>query len=282
MFSLSDRLLAALKEDGYDCDVTTQAFVDSRSKGNADIIAKENGIFCGETLFETLNALFNQTLTLSAHFREGQHFNRGDCLATFSGPVATLLGLERVMLNLLQRSCGIASLTQAYVQALNDEKIQILDTRKTLPLWRDLDRLAVQAGGGYNHRFNLSDMMLIKENHLQALAQQQGLSSLPDCLSQFKDAKPNLKIEIEIEKMQQLESFNLNSVDYVLLDNFSLSDLDLAIGFCKLNYPKLKIEVSGNITLETIKRYRNKAIHRISCGALTHSVPACDLSFLIR
>jgi len=282
MISLSDRLSAALKEDGFHHDVTTLFFVEEKSIGQAAIIAKDEGVFCGATLLSTLNELLAQSFHIDINFQDGQAFNVSDCLAILTGPIASALSIERVMLNLLQRSCGIASLTQRYVQALDDTAIRILDTRKTLPLWRDLDRLAVKAGGGFNHRFNLSDMMLIKENHLHALHQKNGLSSLPKLLSRFREGHPSLKIEMEIETVKQLQSFDLKDLDYLLLDHFSLSDLDFAITYCQNYYPKIHLEVSGNITLDNIHRYRGKAIQRISCGALTHSVPACDLSFLMQ
>ena len=171
-----------------------------------------------------------------------------------------------------------SSLTATYVKTLNNSAIAICDTRKTTPGLRFLEKAAVKAGGGVNHRFNLSDMILIKENHLAVLEKAGGLTSLTTLIDQAKQRQPNLKAEIEIENIQQLHDLDLSLCDYIMLDNFSIADIPQAASLCRQLYPKAKIEVSGNVSLTTISSYRHLDIDRISVGALTHSVPAFDIS----
>eukprot|EP01047_Picozoa_sp_COSAG01_P000485 COSAG01_NODE_9_length_43729_cov_66.133463_22_plen_298_part_00 len=280
MMNLANRLKLALEEDAYQQDITSQTLCNQPVIGEAQLIAKQAGIFYGTALITALCVLISPSIQIKLMISDASSFNVGACLVKLKGDMRDLLRLERVLLNLLQRLCGIASQTQAYVQALDDPNIKILDTRKTTPLWRDLEKAAVRAGGGYNHRLNLSDMLLIKENHLSMLAVHAGLGALDQKLSALKTQNPTLKIEIELETLAQLQLLNLRHVDYLLFDNFSLAKLDEAIAYCQQHYPDKILEVSGNINLANISRYRNKAIHRISCGALTHSVQACDLSLL--
>ena len=227
-----------------------------------------------------MSQIVTPPITPTIHIKNGSPLSPKTVIATLTGNAHSILKTERVMLNLLQRLSGIATQTNAYVHALNNPNIQILDTRKTTPLWRDLERKAVLAGGGYNHRHNLSDMVLIKENHLAL--NHTTPEQLATKLRTIKQTHPHLKIEIEIETLAQLETLPLEDVDYILLDNFSETLLDKAIMCCQKKYPTKLIEVSGNITLANIHTLQTKAIHRISCGALTHSVTACDLSLLIQ
>lgn len=213
---------------------------------------------------------------------DGDIVRPGDKIAEFKGAIAALLKAERVMLNFVQRLSGISTVTKQFVETLNNPLIKVMDTRKTTPNMRLLEKNAVLAGGGANHRFGLSDMILIKENHLAQLAKENRIQDLPLLLSTFKQANPKTKIEIEIETPDQLEQLDLRFVDIVMLDNFSMANIHKALDIYKEHHFTFELEVSGNITLDTIAQYRELDIHRISVGSLTHSVRALDLSLLIQ
>ena len=182
---------------------------------------------------------------------------------------------------MIQKLSGIATLTKAFVDALDNPNISVLDTRKTTPGLRFLEKEAVLAGGGVNHRLSLSDMVLIKENHLSLLAKEAHVNTLPDRIKDFKTRHPSFTIEIEVTSLAQLTSIDFSYIDFVLLDNFSIEDVKKAVSTCKKSASHLKIECSGNITLKTIGYYRNLNIDRISVGSLTHSAGALDMSLLI-
>ncbi|MGE4170398.1 MAG: carboxylating nicotinate-nucleotide diphosphorylase [Candidatus Margulisiibacteriota bacterium] len=275
MPSLAERIRLALAEDIPTTDVTTEAFV-SDYPAEAVIIAKADGVFCGGAVVATVLGEFG--ITPSVLISDGTRVFRGTTVTLFSGPVSAILKLERVLLNLIQHLSGIATQTRRYVEALDDPAIQILDTRKTTPMWRDVEKQAVLAGGGFNHRHSLSDMVLIKENHLADLARHGKLGDLRNRMAAVKTQFPGIKIEIEIENNTQLETLDLGLADYILLDNYPMDQLETALTLCKSRGFQAEIEVSGNITLDNIGRYKGLPIHRISCGSLTHSVPALDLS----
>ena len=316
---LKSLLKMALDEDCPQGDITTDFFLSSNSPAKAILSAKEPGIFYGEeviqTIFEVLCPFQNKTgpATLSKSLQSpisigsfhdlkaGFHFETGintnikleftqknaatlsnqDVICTLEGPLPILLKAERVMLNITQHLSGIATTTKAFVQALNNPKIDILDTRKTTPLYRSLERHAVLAGGGKNHRFSLSDMVLLKENHLAGIEKAGHLSRLKELMVGFKHQHPTKKIEIEIETLDQLKTLDLSEADYILLDNFNLDLIEPAVTLCQLRGFKAEIEISGNVTLDTISRYAHLPIHRISVGSLTHSPKALDLSLRI-
>lgn len=277
--SLIQRIQFALTEDAPNGDITSQFMINSTHESMAHIIAKQKGIFYGEKIIYAFNTIHKESLVITNLKKDGESFNNQTVLLKLEGNTQTILLVERVLLNLLQRCCGIATTTQNMVQALNNKTIDILDTRKTSPLWRDLEKEAVLAGGGKNHRESLSDMMLIKENHIKHGIKDPESFHLN--LKAHKKKHPHIQIEIEINTLSQLENLRFDYVDYILLDNFSLKELDQAIFLCEKNAPHAKIEISGNISQKSILSLSDKKIHRISCGALTHSVKACDLSLLI-
>ncbi|MEK9657577.1 MAG: carboxylating nicotinate-nucleotide diphosphorylase [bacterium] len=280
--SLKQKLLYALEEDMPHTDVTCETLALSDTPGFGTLIAKESGIFYGSSVLQAIALCCTPPISITGLIEDGTAFSAKDPIAHLSGNIQDLLRIERVLLNLLQHLCGISTQSHAFVQALDNPSIQILDTRKTTPLWRDLEKAAVVAGGAFNHRQSLSDMVLIKENHLALLPMQQMSSYLTQKILESKTKHPNLKIEVEVENLEQLSKLDLSLADYILFDNFSLEMLDEAILYCQHNYPHKQLEVSGNICLDNIHLYRDRAIHRISCGALTHSVVACDLSLLIK
>ncbi len=268
----------ALEEDCPAGDVTAQCLLKKNTLHEATIISKDTGIFCGELIFSSLIALVSPLIEYQIHVKDGEPLTPNQYIATLKGPAFSLLILERPLLNFLQRLCGISTLTHRYVTTLNNPKIDILDTRKTSPGLRDLEKYAVKIGGGKNHRMSLSDMVLIKENHLDALKKEGAIAELHTRIQSFKLAAPHIPIEIEIETLDQLEAFDLKAVDFILLDNFDISDIEKAIVQCKAKGYTAKLEISGNISLETLPLYRHLDIHRISIGKLTHSAPAFDLS----
>lgn len=281
-YPLETLLLSALEEDCPTGDITTQFFLNQEAKAKATLIAKASGIFFGKIVVETLFKGLQHPYHILWSIQDGQTVNPQDVICTIETTLPILLKAERVMLNFLQRLSGIATTTHAFVKALNNPKIALLDTRKTTPLYRFLEREAVKAGGGTNHRLNLSDMVLLKENHLTQMAHENTLNQLGSLMSHFKTNHPDKKIEIEIETLNQLETLDLHHADIIMLDNFALTDISQAVALCKSRGFKAKIEVSGNVTLETIGQFTALPIDRISVGSLTHSPKALDLSLLIQ
>ncbi len=275
---LKTRLTYALLEDCPTQDITTTTFIPESNTATATIIAKETGIFFGQAVISELCTLVSPPIAVQFNTLDGQAVAPGHLIVTLTGLTHTLLKIERVLLNLIQHTSGIATLTTQFVRALNDPAIEILDTRKTTPLWRDLEKQAVVAGGGHNHRHSLSDMILIKENHLAQLENNHQLHTFGAIIAEHKRQHPDLKIEVEIETLDQLTQLDLSQVDYLLFDNFELADLKKAIQLCDTVARHAKREVSGNITLDTIANYHLIPIHRISIGQLTHSPKALDLS----
>lgn len=270
---LDQILEMALLEDFVDQDVTSDLFLSATDKVQAYIIAKESGVFFGKDIITWIAKRYRLNAECVA---DGYLFKSGERLITVLGSVNALLKIERTLLNFIQRLSGVATLTRQFIEALNDPAIAICDTRKTNPGMRYLQKAAVLAGGGTNHRFHLADMMLIKENHIDGTSQ-----PLEKLLQAFKLENPNIPIQIEARDLAELESLPLSELDMILLDNFSMQTLEAALNYLESkNYQGL-IEVSGNITLTTIKQYRHKKIHRISVGALTHSAPCIDLSLLL-
>ena len=280
LLTLTDIINAALREDMPDGDVTTNLMVSLPSVTSARLISKEAGIFYGAEVIDEVCRIVDSQIEITHHIGNGSPVQKDDVITEFKGLDSSLLIAERVMLNFAQRLSGIATRTRSFVDRLDSPTIHVLDTRKTTPLFRFLERRAVVAGGGFNHRLNLSEMVLIKENHLSSFLSKNQVSRLPVMFSSFKAFFPEIPIEIEIETLDQLRQFELSRVDCILLDNFSLEDIPTAVQICKDRGFRAQIEVSGNVTLETIALYRDLPIQRISVGALTHSVPALDLSLL--
>ena len=276
-------LKAALSEDCPSEDLTTALVVgpwlDPVSKGH--LIAKESGIFFGADIIDRIFTALGLPVTITHFISDGETFSNQSVITSIEGPLSALLKAERVLLNLLQHLSGIATKTARYKKALGNDRIQLLDIRKTTPLLRFLERKAVVAGGGHNHRENLSTMVLIKENHLRHLEQTGQLGELDTLLSNQKAKSQDILIEIEIETLEQLRQLPLGHADIILLDNFDTALVSQAVEICRERGYTAAIEVSGNITLDTIQAYRELPVDRISCGSLTHSVDSIDISFLI-
>jgi len=271
----------SLNEDAPHGDITVDSLFDQSTSQNATLIAKSNGIFFGKAIIQAFLNYADPDHQVIFYVDDGDFVTASTKLCNFKSTFSKILLIERSMLNLIQHLSGVATLTNQFVKKLNAPHIAICDTRKTMVGLRNLEKNAVKAGGGTNHRFGLSDMILIKENHLKLFENLYALSSLDSVIQRAKRTNPQLKAEIEIETLDQLKTLPLASFDYVMFDNFSITSIPEASAFCRSLYPHLKIEVSGNVSLDTIENYRCLDIDRISIGALTHSAPAFDISLLL-
>lgn len=268
---------AALAEDDAFADGTTEYLEVGDRPLAARIEARARGVIAGLDLARTAFELLDPDVGFTADVSDGDRVGRGDRIVSLRGRAGAVLGAERVALNFLQRLSGIATLTAAYVHAVAGTGTRVLDTRKTTPLFRKLEKYAVRAGGGENHRFSLSDMLLVKENHFRAVG---GAKKFVEILGA---RKPPLEIEVEVDSIDFLVELLGAPVDRIMLDNFIPAEVTRAVSivaefrgknpsFCPA------IEVSGGITLESVRDYAVEGVDYISVGALTHSVPALDLS----
>lgn len=277
-----DQLLdAATAEDIGSGDATSQALLAPGESCAGTFAARSPGVMAGFEIVERFYRRLDPEVRLEAEVAEGHSFPAGATLACIHGPAIAVLSGERTALNILQRMCGVASVTRRYVQAVEGTKAKICDTRKTIPGWRALDKLAVYLGGGTNHRRGLYDMILIKDNHI-LLAGRQNAEASAAWAVQTARARSELKIEVEVESLDELEQVLSAEPDLILLDNMDEDDLRLAVKIvnrrCQaetLRRPLL--EASGGIELGTVRRVAETGVDRISVGALTHSAPALDI-----
>lgn len=257
-----------LAEDAPHGDVTSQVFVPESATGTARLVAREPGVFSGGLVFEIAMTAVDADVTVTLEVAEGERFTAGQSLAVVEGPARAILQSERVALNLVQRMCGIATLTAAYAEAAGPE-VRVTDTRKTTPGLRALERHAVVCGGGHNHRFSLSDAVMAKDNHVALV------DDLTEAIRQARARLPHtMHLEVEVDRLDQIEPVLAGGVDTIMLDNFSLEDLrtgvDLVAG-------RAIVEASGGVTLDTIAAIATTGVDVISVGALTHSVRHLDL-----
>ena len=263
----------ALQEDGL--DLTTQFILPQPLIGKASIIAKGAGVLCGQALVAAVVQAVDPQTKLHWHKQDRDGVKPGDSVATLDGSLQALLRLERPALNFLQHLSGIATSTRQFVEAAAGSKLKILDTRKTLPGWRRLQKYAVTCGGGYNHRMGLFDQVLIKDNHMAAAG---GMPALLPRLVQMRAAQPQLWIELEVQNLDQLALALQAPVDRIMLDNFSLDQMQQAVSMVR---GKIPLEVSGGVTLPDIAKLASIGVDYVSVGALTHSVKALDISMEI-
>jgi nicotinate-nucleotide pyrophosphorylase (carboxylating) len=267
----------ALDEDAPWGDITSQAFVAAQARVTAQLVAREAGVLCGEDLFVaamTMSAI--EPAEVSAHFslHDGESFRAGDVLATVTGPARAVLQGERVALNFVQRLSGIATLTAKYVAAAKNTEARVVDTRKTTPGLRLVERYAVRCGGGHNHRYSLSDAALVKDNHI-ALMTGGGPAGMAQALQAGRALLPHTAhLEVEVDRLDQIEAALAGGADTVLLDNFSLPDLRAGM---KLIAGRALVEASGGVTLDRIADIAATGVDLISVGALTHSVRSLDM-----
>lgn len=270
MHSLDDLLLQALREDLGHADVTTEAVVAPECTGQAVVVGRQAFRLSGSTPFLRVFQLLDPDLEMSAHYQDGDSVPAGEAVFTLAGRVRPILSGERTALNLLQRLCGIATWTGRLAAVVADTGCRLLDTRKTTPLWRQWEKAAVRDGGGFNHRFGLFDGILIKDNHVAAVG------GVAEAVRRARARAPHtLKIEVEVDRLDQLDEALQAGADLVLLDNFTLPMLRRAVA---VNRGRALLEASGGITVETVRAVAETGVDLVSCGALTHSAPAVDLS----
>jgi len=264
----------AIAEDLGWGDVTTQALIPDDQHGSATVIAKATGIVAGTELARQVLLKIDPRLTVAILIKDGTAIRPGDRIATIKGGVASILKAERLVLNFLQHLSGIASGTARYIEAVAGLNVRVTDTRKTLPGLRALQKYAVRAGGGKNHRKHLGDGILIKDNHLAAL-RSRGLGIKEILAKARQGAPPGIEIEIEVKNLEEAAEAAVGGADIIMLDNMSLEDMRKAV---QLIAGRARVEASGGITLENIRAVAEMGLDLISVGALTHSSKALDIS----
>ena len=264
----------ALEEDAPWGDLTSQTLIPAAVRVSAELVAREDGILCGSELFRAAMSLTDAAIVTTFRFEDGQSFGEGAVLATAEGPARGVLQAERVALNFVQRLSAIATLTAEYVAETAGTRARIVDTRKTTPGLRLVERYAVRCGGGQNHRFSLSDAVMAKDNHLTVVGATGGMS-LTEALRRMRELLPHTThIEVEVDRLDQIEAVLAAEVDTIMFDNFSTADM--RTGVAQVGGRAL-IEASGGITLARIREIAETGVDIISVGALTHSVRALDL-----
>jgi nicotinate-nucleotide pyrophosphorylase (carboxylating) len=269
---------AALLEDAPNGDVTSEHLIPADATAVAELTARESGVFSGAQVFVAAFKLTDSTVEVEMKIRDGEKFEAGQLLAVVTGPARAVLTAERIGLNFTQRMSGIATLTAQYVSKVAGTKANILDTRKTTPGLRAFERQAVLNGGGRNHRFSLSDMVMAKDNHLAVLTR--GGKDLTTELKRVRAELPaNIKLEVEVDRLDQIPAVLAAEVDIIMLDNFSLENLRKGV---ELINGQCTVEASGGVNLETVGEIAKTGVDVISVGALTHSARALDLGLDVK
>lgn len=263
-------LLSALREDITSEDVTTNSVMPENQRGEVDLICKEDGIICGLQVFARVFTLLDEKTQIDFHVHDGDAVKRGELLAELRGDIRVLLCGERTALNYLQRMSGVATAAHQMAALLEGTGIRLLDTRKTTPNNRIFEKYAVRVGGGCNHRYNLTDGVLLKDNHIGAAG------SVTRAVQMARDYAPFVRrIEVEVENLDMVREAVEAGADIIMLDNMSHDTMKEAI---RLIDHRARIEISGNVTEENIARIRDLDVDFVSSGALTHSAPIMDLS----
>ncbi len=273
---LEDRLIdLAFAEDIGDGDHTTLCCIPEDAMGKSHLLIKEDGILAGVEVAKRVFAKFDPTMQVEVLINDGTPVKKGDIAMVVTAKVRSLLQTERLMLNIMQRMSGIATMTNKYVERLKGTKTHVLDTRKTTPGLRMLEKQAVKIGGGMNHRIGLFDMILLKDNHIDFCGG--NTNAITRCHEYLKEKGLDLKIEIEVRNFDELaEAMNCGGINRIMLDNFSVADTKKAVDIVG---GKFETESSGGITFDTIRDYAECGVDFISVGALTHSVKGLDMSF---
>ena len=265
----------ALEEDIKNGDITSETIIPLLEVSNAKIVAKADGVICGLDVFrKVFEILGDQEISLTSEINDGDKVEKGDLIAEFSAPYQTILSGERTALNFLQRMSGVASKTNKFVEALEGTNTKLLDTRKTLPGFRYLDKYSVFTGGGTNHRFGLYDMVMLKENHIKAAG------SITKAVNQIKEKYGSkFKIEVETTNIEEVQETIDLKADIIMLDNMTIEEMTTCVNLID---GRIKTEASGNVNLETIRNIALTGVDYVSVGAITHSVNAMDISLLIQ
>jgi nicotinate-nucleotide pyrophosphorylase (carboxylating) len=268
--AIDEAIDAALREDVPEGDITSEKIIPASSRSEAYFLAKEDGVLAGLPVVSRVFAKLDRSIIFIERFREGSTFHQSDMLARVKGPTIALLKGERTALNFLQRLCGVATVTRRFVEAVAGTKAKILDTRKTTPGLRLLEKYAVRTAGGTNHRLSLSDMVLIKDNHIRCVG---GIS---EAVRRARAAvRPGLRVEVEAADLLQVREALAAGADMILLDNMTVEMMRQAVALAAGRVP---LEASGNMTLDRVRGVAETGVDFISVGALTHSARAIDIS----
>ncbi len=268
--NVDELILGALREDISSEDVSTNAVMRKAQKGEAQLICKQDGVLAGLFVFRRVFELLDADIEVKFSYEDGQTVKNGEIIGTITGDIRAILSGERTALNYLQRMSGIATYTNSIAKLLEGSKVKLLDTRKTTPNNRIFEKYAVKTGGGYNHRYNLSDGVLLKDNHIGAAG------GVKEAVEMAKEYAPFVrKIEIECETVEMVQEAVEAGADIIMLDNMSVEEMQKAIAVID---KRAEIECSGNVTKENIERYISLGVNYISSGALTHSAPIMDIS----
>lgn len=269
-FKIDPIILRALDEDITDVDISTKILGTNNTLASVDLLAKQAGVLAGQAVFERVFSLLDDDVRVEWFKQDGQKFNDGDKIAIVHGPVDSLLTGERVALNFIQRMSGIATTTNQTVKQLENSSIKLMDTRKTTPGLRILEKYAVKVGGGYNHRYNLSDMIMLKDNHINAAG------GVKEAIKLAKEHSPFIKkVEVETENIEMVKEAVQAGADIIMLDNMTPNEMKEAIAIID---GRAVIEASGNLSVDNINQLKSLEIDYISSGAITHSAGIVDLS----
>lgn len=273
--SIERLIQAALSEDIGDADLTSQYFVPAERRAAGYIVAREAGVLSGGAIALEVFRKVDPAIEATLMVEDGSRIGEGAFLIKLEGPARAVLTAERTALNFMQRMSGVASATRKYVDAVKGTNARILDTRKTIPGWRLLDKMAVVHGGGTNHRMGLYDRVMVKDNHLMA---EGGLEELQEAIRRLKAEHPSVEVELEADRLEQVAAFlGLEGVDHLLLDNMSLAEMEEAVALRGERTAPL-LEASGGVNLKTVAGIAATGVDFISVGAITHSVKALDLA----
>ncbi|MBW2595614.1 MAG: carboxylating nicotinate-nucleotide diphosphorylase [Deltaproteobacteria bacterium] len=271
---LRELIRASLDEDMGSGDLTTSSILTGVETGIAHAVSKGDIIVAGIDVFREVFHTMDSSLEFEAYFCDSQPAGRGEILACISGSLKTILLAERVALNLFQRMCGVATMTRRYVEEVKGTGTRILDTRKTTPNLRSLEKYAVKTGGGFNHRFGLYDGVIIKDNHITAAG------SISNAVRKvIGNIPPTVKIEVEVKNLQEAEEALTSGADIIMLDNMGTGEMKKAVSLIN---GRALVEASGNVTLSNVRKIAETGVDFISVGALTHSAPAADISLVFK
>lgn len=276
MISISEIIDLAIREDLGDGDHTTLSTIPANAKGSATLFSKDEGILAGVQIAKTVFNKIDSSLKLNIFVNDGNEIKKGDKIFTVSGKAQSILQAERLMLNFMQRMSGIATQTNKYAKIIADLPTKVLDTRKTTPNMRIFEKMAVEIGGGMNHRMGLYDMIMIKDNHIDFAG---GIEQAIITVNKYlKDKGKNLKIEIEVRDFDELNQvLRVGKIHRIMLDNFTPANTKKAVDLIARKY---ETESSGGITLETLRSYAECGVDFVSVGALTHQIKSLDLSLI--
>ncbi|MGE4384910.1 MAG: carboxylating nicotinate-nucleotide diphosphorylase [Endomicrobiaceae bacterium] len=272
-------IFLALEEDQAGNDVTSKNIVEKNAKAAAVLVAKEDGVLCGLDIFKKVFLKLDKNFKFKILKKDAQKVKKGDIILTMKGLACPLLSGERTALNFIQKLSGIATMTNVFVNVVKGSKTKIYDTRKTIPGFRDISKYAVRCGGAQNHRMNLSDMVLIKDNHLALV------DDLSKKVKEIRKKHKNLLIQVECENRQNVQNAIDAKVDFIMLDNMDNKMLKKMITLIRTQSTKTykpEIEISGGVDFKTIKEYAKLGIERISIGMITHSAPSLDMSLEVK